>query len=505
MRSNNKVMQKIVKEIVDIVKKENPENKKELYKIKKKVCSKYGMNEIISDSEIIKYSGRKDIKVLGRKPSRALSGVSVVAVMSKPYKCPHGKCVFCPGGVSEGTPQSYTGHEPAAMRGKHNSYNAFNQVKSRLKQYNYIGKNASKVELIIMGGTFTNKPWSYQKSFITDCFKALNDSKINDLKKLHEMNETSRHRCVGMTIETRPDEISKKSAEKLLSVGCTRVELGVQILDDNILEKNKRGHTVKDIINSVRILKNHGFKINYHIMTNMFGSSPEKDLKCFKKVFSDSRFRPDMLKIYPTLLIKGTELYELYKKGEWSSYSKEETINLVSKMKNNTPEYVRIMRIMRDIPSFKILNLNNSNLRQIVQEKMDKECRCIRCREAGRNKESNINNAVFKKKEYEASGGKEYFIEYSDNNNNLFGFIRLRKHEKLLFVRELHVYGKETVFGEEGKIQHRGIGKKLMNLAEKIGIEEGVKEIRVISGVGVRGYYKKLGYSLKSNYMIKNI
>lgn len=504
--TNNKDYDKAVKEVIKRVKEENAESKKRVHSIKRSVCSDYGLKEVISDTALYLESG---LNVFKRKPSRRKSGVSVIAVMTSPSKCPHGKCVFCPGGVEFMTPQSYTGEEPAALRGKRNDYDPYKQVKNRIKQYYAIGQTPSKVELIIMGGTFTHRKWSYQKRFIRECFNALNDEESDSLEQAHKINETAKHRCVGLTIETRPDEINESVIKKLLKLGATRVELGVQSVYDEVLKESNRGHSVSDVVKATRLLKNSGFKINYHLMTNMPGSDKRLDYNSFKIVFTDERFKPDMIKIYPTLLIKGTELYEMYEEGEWTPYSLKETIRLIAKIKRLVPHYVRIMRIQRDVPSFKIeQDLKKSNLRQLVKEYMKVKgwkCECIRCREAGRNENSNLRTARLKKCVYKASEGIEFFIEYTDVNNFLFGFIRGRMVEngEVLFVRELHVYGSQTSIGKEGEIQHKGIGSKLLSELERIAESKGIKRIDVISGVGVRGYYENKGYELRGYYMSK--
>jgi len=502
--ANNKVSEKAADEIIRRVSNENINTKNEAHNIKRLVSKEFSI-PLINDSELYRKS---KLRVFSRKPSRSLSGVSVIAVMTSPAKCPHGKCVFCPGGVEFMTPQSYTGEEPAALRGRMFKYDAFRQVRSRIKQYYILGQTPSKAELIIMGGTFTNRAWNYQKNFVKDCFDALNGKRSRSLKSAQLLNEHAKHRCVGLTVETRPDEINDKIITRLLELGATRVELGVQSVHDKILKNSKRGHTVRDIVKATKLLKNAGFKINYHLMTNMPGSNAKKDFESFRKVFSNENFKPDMVKIYPTLLIKGTELHNLYDNGEWVPYSLKETVGLISRIKRIIPKYVRVMRIQRDIPSFKIVqDLKNSNLRQLVNEEMkhkDWKCSCIRCREAGRNK-GDFSKAAIKTMKYNASNGVEYFIEYSDNNNVLFGFARLRMMKNFMFIRELHVYGEQAIIGEEGSIQHRGIGKKLMLKAEELAEKLGLKKIKVISGVGVREYYRKLGYSRDWFYMSKNI
>jgi len=497
----NKDCEKAINEIIMLTKEDF--GKEKAHAVKRKAMKKYGINGIIKDSDIYIKSG---LEVFKRKPSRKLSGVSVIAVMTSPAKCPHGKCVFCPGGVESNTPQSYTGKEPAALRAEANNYDPYKQVKNRIKQYLSIGQIPSKAELIIMGGTFTSRPWIYQKWFIKECFRALNNSKNGSLKELQKINETAKYRCVGLTIETRPDQIGKKTISRMLELGATRVELGVQSTADKVLKLSNRGHSSKESIKAIRRLKEAGFKINYHLMTNMPGSTPKIDYDSFKKIFRSQDYKPDMIKIYPTLLIKGTKLYSLFEKKEWRPYSQDETIRLLGRIKRIIPEYVRVMRIQRDIPSYKIeQDLKHSNLRQLINDYMKSrgwKCSCIRCREAARNN-GKIEGLNYKTVKYKASGSEEYFIEAVDNNNLLFGFIRARVQGSKLFIRELHVFGEQAIIGEKGSIQHKGIGKALLKIAENLALKKKLKEILIISGVGVREYYRKQGYTLKTYYMAK--
>jgi elongator complex protein 3 len=499
----NKDCENAINEIILLAKNES--SKEKAHRIKRQVMKKYGIAEVISDSDI--YLKGK-LGVFKRKPSRNISGVSVIAVMTSPAKCPHGKCVFCPGGIDYDTPQSYTGKEPAALRAKANNYSPYKQVKNRIRQYLSIGQVPSKVELIIMGGTFTSRAWAYQKWFVKECFRALNNAKDGTLKFQQKLNETARYRCVGLTIETRPDQINKKAIDRMLELGATRVELGVQSAFDEALKASNRGHSSKDSIKATRLLKESGFKINYHLMTNMPGSNIKADYESFKKIFANPAYKPDMVKIYPTLLIKGTKLYELFLKGEWKPYSQKETILLLARIKRVIPQYVRVMRIQRDIPSYKIeQDLKNSNLRQLVNDYMvlrDWKCNCIRCREAARNK-GNFNEIHYKTVKYYASKSAEYFIQAIDNNNMIFGFVRARIQDKKIFIRELHVYGEQAIIGRLGNIQHKGIGKLLLKLAEKLALKNKLKEILIISGVGAREYYRKLGYNLENYYMVKKL
>ncbi len=438
-----------------------------------------------------------DSPLLIKKPTRCLSGVSVIAVMCKPHECP-GNCIYCPKG--ENAPKSYTGKEPAAMRAINNNYDPFSQVKDRLNQYKILGHDTSKIEIIIMGGTFLSMPKDYQINFVSGIYKALNNSTTNDLQLLKKENETAKHRCVALTIETRPDFCKDEDIQSMLNYGATRVELGVQTIYDNILKKINRGHTIKETIDATKRLKENGFKVDYHIMIGLPGSSIERDIKMFKTLFSNENFMPDGLKIYPCLVIKGTKLYEEWKKGNYLPLTDEDAIRIISKVMNFVPPWVRIKRIMRDIPATEIsAGPRRSNLRELAWKLS--ECNCIRCRETGRKRHAKeINLSIIK---YRASGGDEYFISYEDfSTGALVGFLRLRL-SKEAFVRELHVYGKTTPIGKTGEWQHKGIGTSLLKIAEEYAFSEGYPKLKVISGVGVREYYKKRGYSLESHYMVK--
>jgi len=469
-----------------------------------------------------------------RKPVRTISGVTVVAIMSKPYPCPHGKCIYCPGGPQFGTPQSYIGDEPALMRASRLNFDPFKQVQTRLRQYEIIGHRPSKVELIIMGGTFPAMPLDYQEWFITMALEAMNvypsDRPRNGitLEKVQEDNERANIRCVGMTFETRPDWGREKHADLMLRLGGTRVELGVQTVYDDILEKVRRGHTVKDSIESTRILKDAGFKIVYHMMLGLPGSDIDRDIEAFKTIFEDPNFRPDMLKIYPTVVVKDTELYNMWVKGEYKALTDEEAVEAIAKIYEFIPKWVRVMRVQRDIPATIIeAGPRKGNLRQLVEERLKSKgipCREIRCREVGlnflkRGVEPDLKYTKILRTDYEASQGHEIFLSIEDVKNDLIiGFLRLRipsekahrpeVDSRTAIVRELHVYGPQVPVGEKPLFewQHRGWGRKLMIEAERIAQEEfDVKKILVISGIGAREYYRKLGYFRPHNspYMTK--
>ena len=552
-------------ELTFFLENENP-SKDDIAKKKVVLCRKFGLKKIPTDIEIflnLKNPSRKVKELLRSKPVRTGSGVAVVALMTLPGKCPHGRCVFCPGGVDSffgDVPQSYTGNEPATMRGLRNDFDAYLQVFNRLEQYVAIGQSPEKVELIIMGGTFISYRNEYREGFVRDAFNAMNDfsslffeedflvDKFKDffelpgsikddkrvsriLKKIVELKKknldslevakdknhrVSRIKCVGLTIETKPDQGFKEHGEEMLRLGCTRVELGVQTLLDDVLKKVCRGHSISDTERSIRELRDLGFKLNFHMMPGLPSVSFDEELKVFEELFSSSKYRPDMLKIYPLMVMPGTVLFDDYKKGLYDPLSTKDAVNLLSKVIPLVPEYCRVMRVQRDIPpKYAVAGPLVSNLRQLVDEKILSEKRVvreIRHREIrGDLVKDPVSLSVL---EFDASSGKEFFISFSDANDKLLGFVRLRFPASFnevitkdsCIVRELHVYGfASPISSNEGNAQHRGLGKKLMKKAEEIALKNNKKKVVVISGVGVRAYYEKLGYYLQGPYVVKDL
>jgi len=491
-------------EIADLIDSGVVQTKKDLERMKKKLCKKYKMKKIPTNAEILEKIGHKEVLVT--KPVRSLSGVSVVAIMTKPYECP-GRCIYCPTGKAA---KSYTGYEPAALRARQMGFDAYKQVRNRIRQLSDVGHPTDKIELIVMGGTFTSMPLSYQKAFVLSAFNALNNKKSRTIEKAHELNEKAKHRCVGLTFELRPDFCKREHINTILGYGATRVELGVQTIYDDIYKKIKRGHTVADVIESTQLLKDSALKVCYHMMPGLPYSNRKKDLRMFREIFRKQEFKPDMIKIYPCLLAKREfstdEIYELYESGRWKPLSNEEAASLISEARTYFPEWVRVMRIQRDIPKQYIeAGVTAGNLREMLTG----SCKCIRCREVRGKK---WKNPQMKVTSYKASKGKEYFIQFVDDENTLYGFLRLRmpykpfreELEDSALIRELHVYGKEATIGKTGEIQHRGLGKKLVEEAEHIA-KERYDNIVVISGVGVRPYYRKLGYSRSGPYMKKKL
>ena len=479
-------------------------------------CKRFGLGTVPSNSEILKYvrpeERKKVVPYILKKPMRTLSGVAVVAVMTSPYPCPHGKCMYCPGGVENVSPQSYTGKEPAARRAGRNEYDPFRQVTERIGQLEAIGHITDKIDLIIMGGTFTSRDEEYQTWFVKRCFDAMNGREAPDIETAQEWNEVAEHRCVGLTVETRPDVFDDAQIERSMLLGATRVELGVQILDDDILSSVERGHGVKEVIEGTQRCKDHGLKICYHIMPGLPGSNPENDMRCFRTVFDDARFRPDMLKFYTTLVVAGTKLYDMWQDGKYTPYDVEMATELLADMKSIVPEYVRIQRIQRDIPAPQIAaGILKSNIRELVHERLQqtgRECRCIRCREVGHNDISLTDDSkvIMDDMVYEASEGMEHFINLS-YEDALIGYVRLRIDDnECATIRELKVFGKMAEIGKDGEDwQHRGFGRELVSKAEDVARSNGKRRIRITSGVGVRGYYRMLGYSLERPYMMKDL
>jgi elongator complex protein 3 len=442
--------------------------------------------------------------------------------MTQPAQCP-GECIYCP--TYNDIPQSYTPESPAVLRAIKCDYDAGRQVELRLRILTEMQHPTGKVELIIMGGTFLACPPEYQHGFVKDCYDALNGVKSASLQEAQCLNETAAHRCVGLCIETRPDWCRREDIERMLEFGATRVELGVQILDDKIYRLVGRGHRVADVVKATSLLKQYGFKVHYHWMPGLPGSSPQHDLELSKLMFEDERFRPDGLKLYPTMVVAGTELEKWYRHGKYQPYDNDVMIDLMADIKAIVPKYVRISRVLRDIPAKFIVAGLKDSLREPLKRKMEEQgkgCRCIRCREYGHRLKDGWQTGEPKltRLDYKASSGKEIFLSFEDEKETLFGLLRLRIQPQPLskleqargspaIVRELHVYGPEVALGgrKEDAIQHRGLGRRLLLEAERIAAEEfGVDYIAVLSGVGAREYYRyDLGYSLEAGYMVKQL
>lgn len=519
-----------------------------------------------------------DQRVLDRikmRPTRTISGVTPVTVLTKPFPCP-GKCIFCPNDVR--MPKSYLRDEPGAQRAERNSFDPYLQTYNRLLALHNIGHNTSKVELIVLGGTWSFYPETYQIWFIKRCFDAMNDFGIEDnrnkvqvqnnfeeadkapnrkidggrksynqiinevvhnkgkrlisesemdtwesLEGAHKQNENAQSRCVGLVIETRPDWINETEIVKFRRLGATKIQIGIQSLDDKVMELNKRGHGRKETENAIRLLRLGGFKVHAHWMPNLYGSTVEDDILDYKRLW-EKEIRPDELKVYPTSIISNTGLYDLYKKGEYKPYTYVELLKVMTEIMPLTPRYCRLTRIIRDIPSTDIVAGNKlTNFRQIAElelERTEKRCQCIRCREI-KGKSISVEDLELEKIEYDTKVGKEIFLSYkTKSEDKIIGFLRLSLPKKSLIkdhfieelknsamIREVHVYGSVVDVGvkHSQKSQHLGIGTKLVKLAEKLASEDKYHKISVISAIGTREYYKKLGFELGELYMGKNI
>ena len=501
-------------------------------RIKTQVAAQHQLARILSNAEIIAALApdekRKLLSVLLRKTTRTISGVTVIAVMTQPQPCPQPEpCAYCPGGPRQGVPQSYTGHEPAAMRGSQNNYDPYLQVQSRIKQLTAIGHRVDKVELIVMGGTFPATPAEYQTHFIKRCLDAITGKESVDLEEAKRLAETSRIRNVGITVETRPDWCKQPHVDAMLDMGVTRVEIGVQNPDDQLYRLAGRTHTVADVSEATRVAKDAGLKIVYHFMPGMPGSNPAKDLAAFKRVFTDPAFKPDMIKIYPCLVIAGTKAYDWYRKGVYKPYTTEEAAELIAEVKKTLPPWVRVMRVQRDIPAGLIVaGVNKSNLRQLVHRKLAEQgdrCGCIRCREVGHrltvdNVTPDLDQIQILTSSYQASEGEEIFISVEDPKKNvLIGYLRLRvpstkAHRPEVsavpsaIVRELHVYGPLVPVGKHlaRGWQHKGYGAILLSEAERVAREDyGLKKLLVISALGTKQYYMRFGYGRDGVYVSK--
>ncbi|MEM4261725.1 MAG: tRNA uridine(34) 5-carboxymethylaminomethyl modification radical SAM/GNAT enzyme Elp3, partial [Candidatus Diapherotrites archaeon] len=475
-------MQKVdllVSEINRLIVEGKIKSKVELAKAKLRISEKLGLSEIPTNPDILAklVNPSNEAKaILSIKPLRTLSGVAPIAIMTKPWRCPHGTCIYCPGGIGSpfgDVPQSYTGHEPATMRGVSNNFESYLQALNRITQYYATAHYPEKIELIIMGGTFPAMPVEYQYNFVLNAFKALNDfsewffepnfneAKFNEflqgskassenwkskmlrnrsnecsveaLQREHLRNEVAKTKIVTMCVETKPDWCKESHIDHMLELGTTRVELGVQTLDNNVLKFTNRGHTLYDTIEATRLLKDSGLKVTYHFMPGQPLSSKENDIRMLRELFENDDYKPDGLKIYPCMVMPGTALAKLYEKGKFEPLSTDEAAEIIAEAKRYFPEYTRIYRVQRDIPvKFSLSGVDKNNLRQIIEKKCVEKgikCRCIRCREIGINRAKKIKEPKldFVERHYTASRGSEVFISFEDVSNDLLiGFCRLR-------------------------------------------------------------------------------
>jgi elongator complex protein 3 len=447
------------------------------------------------------------------KPTRTISGVAPVSVLTEPYPCP-GECIFCPD--IETQPKSYLPDEPGAMRAADFAFDPFAQTAGRIAVMDELGHSVDKVELLILGGTWSCYPVEYQEWFVRRCLDAMNGADSSTLEQAQRLNETAPHRNVGLVVETRPDCITPQEVHRLRRLGVTKVQLGVQSLDGAILRRNKRGHTAEDTRRAMRLLRLAGFKIVAHWMPNLLGATPESDLADFHRLWDDTSLRPDELKIYPTALLENTELYEHWKQGKYQPYDEETLVALLARCKALIPPYCRVNRLMRDIPSPNIVEgVKKTNLRQIVQQRMAREglvCRCIRCREV-RGQEIDAEALRLESLRYETDATREAFLSCVTPDDRLAGFLRLSLPQMeptieelngCAVIREVHVYGPALELGDrqEGSAQHVGLGTRLIEEARRVAREEGYERLAVIAAVGTRPYYRERGFEQDELYMI---
>lgn len=463
-------------------------------------------------------------KVLRKRGVRSQSGIASITVITKAYPCP-GKCIFCP--TEPAMPKSYLSNEPAIMRAILNDFDAYKQTLNRLQSLEKSGHHTDKIDVIVSGGTFSFYPHRYQTDFTRNIFNALNYPlpKARTLEEAQKNNESAVNRCIGLSFETRPDHINESELQRLRRLGCTKIEIGVQSLNNQVLHMNRRGHGIAETQRAIQLIRDAGYKINCHMMPNLYGSTPEIDYQDFVELFENPAYRPDWLKIYPCMVVPWSQLEKIYQQGKHVPYSDELLIDLMIRVKQIIPEYTRITRLYRDIPAPTILGGSKiSNLRQLVQAKMQKlglKCRCIRCREI-KGEKIYFHDLTLKVDTFSASEGQEFFITFDNTSHDkIASLLRLRfsshslkgkKHfmkelEGAALVREVHTYGEQVpVFSKEkAASQHIGLGKRMMLEAEKISKKNGYKKIAVISGIGVRPYYRKLGYELQGTYMVKNL
>lgn len=510
---------------------------------KRELAGKYSLSKVPKHSDIldaVPVSERQKLSSkIHRKPVRTASGVSPVAIMTSPKMCPHGKCLYCPGGPASefSSAQAYTGHEPAAARGQQNDYDPYGQVTLRLEQLRNIGHPVDKIELIVMGGTMTSRSHDYQEWFVKRALQAMNEydltSKPNPsqersfaepeydweyLEDVKTRNETGDIRAIAITFETKPDWCGEEQIDRMLNLGGTKTEVGVQTTYERINREMHRGHGREASVTANRQLRDSGFKVGFHMMPGQPGMTRDMCIQDFHEIFTKPEWKPDYLKIYPTLVVGGTRVYDMWKQDDFDPLTTEEAAEIVAEIKPQIPRYTRLQRVQRDIPAdFIEGGVQKSNLRQIAHQKMVEngdKCTCIRCREVGHNEED-PEQLELDVMEYTASGGQEFFISIEDFEKDLLvGFCRLRfpnrPHRKELqdaaIVRELHVYGSEVAFDDTSGdgFQHKGFGQELMKKAEEIAKSGGYPKLSVISGLGAREYYKnKLGYHQDGPYVSK--
>ena len=515
--------------VADLIAQRSLRTREDLEKAKKQASSVFALERYLSNSEILGALAPDDRpeseELLRVHPRRSASGIVVVTAFTAPFSCPHGTCVFCPGGPRVGTPQSYLPRSPGMRAALDAGFDPYLQVRKCLAKYESNGHETGKVETIIEGGTFIADPRGYQLGFVKGVYDGLNGGVSPDLESAQVANEGARSRCVGLTLESKPDRCTPEDIDLMLSYGVTRLEIGVQSLRDGVLRRSNRGHTADDSARAFQVARDAGLKVTAHMMPGLPGATPDEDLEDLKRLFADPAFRPDMSKLYPTLVIPGTALSRQLESGRYEPYDVGTVVELLSEMKRYVPRWHRIMRIQREIPAEEIRGgVKSGNLRQMVLQRAKEKgfsCRCIRCREVALRPPGAFGGEGelrYSQERYDASDGVEVFGSFEfEGPGVIAGFVRVRlpsdrAHRPEIaggaVVRELRVYGRAVRVGrrESSAWQHRGLGGALMSNAERAASEIlGEKRLLVTSAVGTRGYYRRLGYEREGPYMAKRL
>ena len=473
--------------------------------------------EELCDLDVMEHSPEV-VTALQKKPTRSQAGVTVVTVLTKPYACP-GRCIFCPTDVR--MPKSYLHDEPGAMRAERHAFDPYAQTAARIGALENIGHPADKIELLILGGTWSSYSRNYQEWFVKRCLDAMNGVDSETLEEAQTLNARGARRNVGLVVETRPDHVDEDELRWFRTLGVTKVQIGIQSLDNRILALNRRGETVQEVRNAVRLLRLAGFKIHVHWMPNLLGATPQSDIEDFGRLWSDPALRPDELKIYPCMLLANAELYEYWQRGEYKPYNDEEILDVLVACKAQVPRYVRINRIIRDIPTTNVVaGISKANLRQIAQQRMARQgltCRCIRCREI-RRQTVRAADLRLRVDSYETDATTEYFISFERDDERIAGFLRLSHAHRdathpfpqlqdQAMIREVHIYGPAVPIGEgnQGEAQHLGLGAQLLQKAKEMSRQSGYSRIAVISAIGTREYYARHGFEMDGLYMTMEI
>jgi len=456
--------------------------------------------------------------LLQTKPVRSQAGVTVVTVLTKPYPCP-GKCVFCPTDVR--MPKSYLHDEPGAQRAERYAFDPFAQTAGRLRALEQIGHPVDKIELLILGGTWSSYRRDYQEWFVQRCLDAMNGFDSDTLVEAQERNAVATRRNVGLVVETRQDHIDAEELRWFRYLGVTKIQVGIQSMNDHILAINKRGHDVEATRRAFRLMRLAGYKIHGHWMPNLLGATPQSDLADYERLWNDPAVRPDELKIYPCMLLENSEMYEYWQRGEFQPYTEQEVTDLLIACKVRTPRYVRLNRIIRDIPTTRVVQGNKkANLRQVAQRQMKSlglVCQCIRCREVRRSR-VDLEELSLHVQTYETDATTEHFLSFDTASDRLAGFLRLSlPHDDIelplpelaghAMIREVHIYGPSLPLGDEsqGEAQHIGLGTLLIDKAREMAREAGHHRLAVISAIGTRNYYSRHGFALDGLYMTTNL